>query len=219
MNKRLIVFDIDDTLYLERDYVRSGFESVSSLVFEKYGHAGFFEAAWRIFEQGNRGNVFDLALAELDIDARIVEVGELIRTYREHDPQIQLLPDALEFLARIRQDADIAFVTDGPWESQNAKAKRLGLLEYSDQVIVTAERGRDWHKPSQTSFKYLEKTFSVSSGQCLYYADNPRKDFIGPNTLGWGSIRVRRPGGIYSNLEGLGGADRQIENFENEFCE
>lgn len=217
MSRPLIVFDIDDTLYLERDYVRSGFESVSSYIWEKYGNPGFFDVAWRLFEQGNRGRIFNVALQELKIDERNVEVEELIKTYRTHEPQIKLLPDALEFLGRIRDDADIAFVTDGPPESQNAKAKRLGLFEYSDEIIVTAERGPEWHKPSQTSFKYLEEVFSASSENCSYYADNPQKDFYGPNALGWGSIRVRRPGGIYSTLEGLGGANRQIDNFENEY--
>jgi FMN phosphatase YigB (HAD superfamily) len=30
-------------------------------------------------------------------------------------------------------------------------------------------------------------------------ADNPKKDFAGPNRLGWQTIRVREKMGLYSN--------------------
>jgi len=55
----LYVLDIDDTLYLERDYVRSGFCAVGRWLAEHQNVEDFFERAWALFEAGARGNIFD----------------------------------------------------------------------------------------------------------------------------------------------------------------
>ncbi len=45
-----------------------------------------------------------------------------------------------------------------------------------------------------------------SSGQCVYIADNPLKDFIAPAALGWMPlIRVRRAGALHADLATGGG--------------
>ena len=35
----------------------------------------------------------------------------------------------------------------------------------------------------------------------VYISDNPKKDFIAPNKLGWKSIRYKNPVGIYKDYE------------------
>ncbi|MEL7208731.1 MAG: hypothetical protein AAGK32_10970, partial [Actinomycetota bacterium] len=47
-----MVFDIDDTLYLERDYVRSGFNAVGEHVESQFGTAGVGRRAWELFIEG-----------------------------------------------------------------------------------------------------------------------------------------------------------------------
>src|SRR5438105_4418137 len=56
-----VVFDLDDTLYLEREYVRSGFLYVASTLHGKGGvhQAEIFESLWGLFEVGIRPNTFD----------------------------------------------------------------------------------------------------------------------------------------------------------------
>ena len=57
---RGIVFDIDDTLYLERDYVRSGFAHVAREVGRTDDEAGrLHDWLIRAFESGVRGDTFD----------------------------------------------------------------------------------------------------------------------------------------------------------------
>ena len=68
-----VVFDIDDTLYLERDYVRSGFRAVGEHVARSTGVDGFSDLAFALFEQGLRGHIFDETLLRLgfyDISSR-----------------------------------------------------------------------------------------------------------------------------------------------------
>ena len=98
--KRLVVFDLDDTLFLERDYVRSGFRAVGEFVRRRLAVRGFFGAAWKRFEAGERSLIFDRALADRGVRPGRGIVRELLSVYRTHDPRVRLCADARRYLAR-----------------------------------------------------------------------------------------------------------------------
>lgn len=212
---KLVVLDIDDTLFLEQDYVRSGFRSVDAMLFERIGVIGFFEVAWGLFEAGVRGDIFDQTVKTLGL-IREVEIPELVHLYRTHRPEISLLDDAKQFVEACVGYVNLAVVTDGPPASQNAKIEALGLKKYMNHFVVTGEHGPDWHKPSAKAFLHLQDTLKTSPHDCIYYADNPKKDFIGPRELGWHTTRVIRNGGLHSNEQSAGEADRTVADFANE---
>jgi putative hydrolase of the HAD superfamily len=192
------VFDIDDTLYLERDYVRSGFAAVDAWCREHLGRRGFGELAWQAFEGGTRGDIFDRALRQLGLPVEKSLVDQLVAVYRTHDPQIALLPDAAECLAGLRGCVKLAAISDGPLSSQRAKARRLGLDRWMDQIVLTAALGSGFEKPCPKAFQKIEEAFQCAGPRCLYVADNPQKDFQAPRVLGWRTVRVRRPGGLHA---------------------
>lgn len=205
MKHSCIVFDIDDTLFLERDYVRSGFVAISEWVQSDLHRTGFLEIAWRIFETGRRSDIFDLAFAEMDISVDSDLINLAVQIYRCHLPDIHLLPDTKECFKYIKESGgNIAVVSDGPPESQRRKSEALGLPNFADQIILTGERGVDYAKPSSLGFLEIQNLFGVESSRCVYFADNPMKDFLGPNRLGWTTIRVIRPEGLYSSLDSEG---------------
>lgn len=213
MNRPLVVLDVDDTLYLERDYVRSGFKAVASYLEDNFGIEDFWERAWRLFNSGARGNIFDLVLAN---DVRLAgrfDPWTLVEIYREHVPAISLLPDAREFINECRRRADVAVVTDGPIASQRAKLRALDADEWANEIVVTSEKGMEWHKPSTRAFAYLQEHFRASAGDCAYFGDNPCKDFIGPKALGWRTVRVRRLGGLHESVVDNGGALLVVRSF------
>lgn len=193
----LIVLDMDDTLYLEREYVRSGFHAVGKWIFEEVGIRGFFEDAWRLFEDGVRGNIFDRVLENRGImDDSLVLL--LVRVYRSHEPEIKMLPDAKAFL-QSRSRSNLALITDGPSVSQWAKIRALKLEQYIGKVIVTDDLGPGWSKPNPEVFRKTQG--DLSSESCCYVADNPQKDFAGPSFLGWSrSVRIRREGSLHFDL-------------------
>lgn len=197
MEGKLIVFDVDDTLYLERDYVKSGFQAVDLKLQKTLGIEGFFDYAWEAFTTGTRGNTFQQVLSQLGVSFDDELIKSLVKYYRNHTPNIQLAEDARATLDAIPAGAHIGIVTDGPAESQWAKIKALRLERYDPKIIVTADRGVDWHKPSVKPFIFLQQAAGVTGNNCVYIADNPQKDFIGPEQLGWKTIRIRRVGGIY----------------------
>ncbi|MES9706055.1 hypothetical protein ABWK26_24960 [Bacillus toyonensis] len=86
-----IVFDMDDTLYKEKDYVVSGFKAVDDWIKDNYGKIGFYNIAIRLFNSGEKKFVFNKTLKKLDIDYDEKLISNLIEQYRFHKPDIQLL--------------------------------------------------------------------------------------------------------------------------------
>lgn len=187
----VVVVDVDDTLYLERDYVRSGLIAVSDWCLREFGVAGVADRAWSLFLSGRRRTTISDALTELGMTPTPTEVGELIRVYREHDPTIRMLPDASLFLDQIADLCRLAVITDGPASSQRAKCRALGLDRRSDLIVISEEHGSS--KPDPALFKMVEQHFGTSTDSLIYIADNPAKDFQGPLERGWRSVRIRRP--------------------------
>lgn len=193
------VFDLDDTLYAERDYVRSGFAAVESLVTERLGIQGFADACWQSFLAGERRHIFDDVLRSrfATVDAALVR--ELVSVYRLHQPHIALFADSRRILDRVRRlGLPMALITDGHAISQRAKIEALGLDAWFSTVIVTAELGAGKSKPHPAAYELVQQAIGRQN-QLAYIADNPLKDFLAPNQLGWKSFRVRRPSGLYCN--------------------
>jgi putative hydrolase of the HAD superfamily len=196
---RLIVFDLDDTLYLERDFVRSGFRAVEALL----GRRGFFEAAWRRFRAGERGTIFDGALADLGVCRTRSLIRRLVARYRTHPARIRLCRDAARFLRRPPQ-AHLAIISDGPLAAQRTKVRALRLRGLVHAVVLTARLGQRYAKPHPRAFRTVMRRFRASPADCLYVADNPAKDFDAPRALGWRFVRLRRAGGLHANVASPG---------------
>jgi putative hydrolase of the HAD superfamily len=194
---RCVVFDVDDTLYLERDYIRSGFSVVGRWAASELGIGDFFDRAWRLFVSGVRGTIFDQVLASVGVPVDQHTLGEMVHVYRTHRPAIVLLDDARRAMSALRGRVALAALTDGPLASQTAKIMALGLEDWLDPILCTETLGAAFRKPSRLAFEQVEATTGLRTTACLYAADNPLKDFAGPKELGWRTVRVRRPGGLY----------------------
>lgn len=192
----VIVLDVDDTLYLEATYVRSGFEAVGQHLAAAHGVAGASAKLWDDFVAGVRGSAFDRVLVANGVEPDHGLIAELVEVYRTHRPAIGLTPDAEAFL-RWLDGRPAAAITDGPAESQRAKIEALGLDRFLDPIIVTAELGAGMSKPHHRAFEMIEDAFGALPSHCRYLADNPAKDFVAPLARGWGAIRVRRPSGLH----------------------
>jgi putative hydrolase of the HAD superfamily len=198
---RVVVLDLDDTLYLEREYVRSGFHAVGAHVARLTGVRGFGERCWAMFEAGHRGSTFDVVVTELGLD---VPPSSLVDEYRRHEPTIRLLPDAERFLSKMTGDVPMAVLTDGAPASQRAKIRALGLEDLVDHIVVTDELGGvHLRKPHPAGFEAVMAAFpDVEPREFTYLADNPGKDLRGALDAGWCFLRIRRPGGLHVDFVG-----------------
>ena len=211
---RVIVFDLDDTLFPERDYVRSGLVAAGEWVCRAHGRADFAETAWRLFLGGLRGRLFDETLARLGLAADAETVGSLVDVYRHHRPAITLFADAERTLRTLAGRVRLAIVSDGPLASQQRKVKVLRLEEWCDPIVLTDQWGPGFWKPHERAFREVERITVSGGALCTYVADNPRKDFVAPRALGWRTVRVRRSGGEHAAIAAPNVADVECRELE-----
>ena len=65
---------------------------------------------------------------------------------------------------------------------------------------------RVFWKPSTAGFERLLKVLNVKGQDCVYIADNEKKDFIAPNKLGFSTIQLIRPARIHTSAATEAGA-------------
>lgn len=211
---KVVVFDLDDTLFKEKDYVISGFRSVDSWLQDNYCVEGFLSLALERFGRGERGHIFDDVLKEIGIN---VPVSGLVKQYREHEPIISLGDQVAKSLSELKmQGKELAIITDGYLDVQRKKVKALGLHELVDFVVFSDTWGRNSWKPNRKPFDVVMKEFRKLPEEYVYIGDNPAKDFMGARNVGWQSVRLRIAGREHAGIEAEGAlkADFEIGSWE-----
>ena len=193
----VIVLDMDDTLYNEIDFVKSGFKEIAS-----YLNADIYDEMMIEFEKNGSGKVFNRYAKDEQ------ELKKLIEIYRFHTPDISL--ENKKLLDDIKQNFQTALITDGHYIMQQNKYNRLNLEKWIDYAVFTDK----YHtkKPNKKPYEMVENYFEDEKRFC-YVADNPKKDFIAPNELGWLTIRYKNPVGVYRDEKS--DADYEIENLSD----
>lgn len=185
----VVLFDLDDTLYSEKEYVRSGYRAIAKaypLVED------MFNKLWKAFEAGEPA--VDYVLAEENL---LSEKENCLKIYRWHKPDICFYAGVKELLLRISSSRKIGIITDGRPEGQHAKIESLGLEELVDKIIITDELGGvGYRKPNEKAFILMKEYFNTEFSRMVYVGDNIKKDFIAPEKLGMKSIYFYNPESI-----------------------
>lgn len=182
-----VIFDLDDTLYSEKEYVRSGFKAVSDYL------GGFEARLLQFFEEGK------LAIDEvLKETGRESEKAKVLDVYRSHKPTIHLYPGVNEMIEALKANGiKVGIITDGRPEGQRNKLEALGLKV--DDVIITDELGGvQFRKPCDVSFRILMTRWRMHPSEIVYVGDNALKDFKAPMQLGMRSIWFQNKDGLYT---------------------
>ncbi|MHC4062551.1 MAG: HAD family hydrolase [Planctomycetota bacterium] len=196
-----VVFDLDDALYDEIDYCRSGFAAVAEFLTESPNTPAaesVFDSLWKQFTSGNRTRTFDTTLDELEISYDDNLIRRLVELYRNHVPQITLPADSENVLSELSGEYTLALLTDGFLPAQQLKVRALGIEHYFKCIMYTEQLGRQFWKPSPIGFEKLMETINVKPQNAAYVADNEKKDFIAPNELGFLTIQIIRPARIHT---------------------
>jgi putative hydrolase of the HAD superfamily len=191
-----IVFDLDDTLYLERDFVKSGFRAASIWLEEETGTQGLDKICLSLFNSGQRTEIFDSALAKLNVPQNMVE--SVVEVYRNHSPEISLTNDAKQYFENASKHLFFGLITDGRASTQLAKIRRLELEPILNFIRCTGDWGREFWKPHPRSFEDMEQRSGLHGASLAYIADNPLKDFITPKERGWRTVQIARPERVHT---------------------
>lgn len=195
---KAVLFDLDDTLYEEITFVRSGFRAVTSHLCERFqlNRDELFLTMMEILSKENRGKVFDKVLEHYGLyHPRLVE--ELVCIYRSHQPNIHLYLDAKPTFQMLKSSGiKLGIITDGLHAVQRNKVTALGLQELMDIIIYTDEQGRDYWKPHPATFQRAIKVLAINPSEAVYIGNDPAKDFAGPNATGMVSVHLHRSGNV-----------------------
>ena len=194
-NKKVVIFDLDDTLYSEIDYVKSGYAEIA----KKYtAISDMANKLWYAFKNGKHAINYVLEHENLFSQENL---NCCLDIYRNHKPQIMVYPEAKELLEALKKaGTHIGMITDGRPEGQKAKISALGLDEYFEKIIITDELGGvEFRKPNVIAFEKMRDFFNIPYESMVYIGDNIKKDFIAPQKLGMDSIYFKNPSGLYYN--------------------
>lgn len=230
MTIRAAIFDLDDTLYLERDYVRSGYRAVAEYLLpeprpERIGRQEIEQWLWSRFQRGQAAGAFDVLSAEFSLNLSAPDIAQLVKVYREHQPSIAPISGIPELLSTLHPEFTLGLLADGFLPAQRLKLEALGLERFFDAVVFTEELGRDKWKPSPAGFELMMVKLTAKLGTVpsfssfeklgpvpgfAYISDNPSKDFLAPNQLGWRTIQWLYPGQVHAHLPAPEGGQPQF---------
>ena len=198
---KAIVFDLDDTLISEKEYIKSGFQAISEYICKKYDlqFKKVLSELMTLSEVDSK-NVFNRFFDENKIKYTKQEIKKMITIYRNHRPNITFYEDVLDTVEQLKQNnIKISIITDGYIETQKSKLEAINAYEIFDAVIITEELGREYWKPHPKAFEIIKEKLNVNFEEMMYVGDNPEKDFYIGKIYPINTVRIIRTDSIYKN--------------------
>lgn len=195
---KVVCFDLDDTLYKEIEYLKSAYKEIAEYAAAHcYGCSDCvkilaIKAYNRMFEAYQDGlNAFEELNSFLGLE---LPISDYLYIYRNHKPMITLSGDVTHTLDMLTSNqVRLGLITDGRSIQQRNKIDALGLNRWieNDDIIISGEFGSD--KPALANYEYFMKLYP-GCRDFTYVGDNPNKDFVAPNILGWETICLKDDG-------------------------
>ena len=182
MQNKVVVFDLEDTLYQEIDFLKSGYHAVADYLTKSHGTHDLYTEMLEAYLSGEK-DVFQKVLDDHHLTA---DKSELLDIYRYHLPQIHLDSKVRSVLEQLKGKCHLAMVTDGRPQTKRNIINALGLSEFFKwtDVYISDEVGH--LKTAPYSFEKIIDTYPDC--QYIYVGDNPAKDFLVPNQLRWMTV-------------------------------
>ncbi len=203
---RAIVFDLDDTLYPRRAFVRSGFAAAAAVLSARTSVPA--HSIYRLLCRATRaheGRELQRVCARLGVPEH--DVPALVDVIRAHRPRLSLARQVVSALERLRRDWRIGILTNGVPAIQRRKIDALGLAPLVDAVVCAADCGRGAGKPDPAAFRAVLARLGAEPRLTVFVGDDPIADIAGARRAGLQTIQV--PGPSWRRLPRL--AARLIE--------
>ena len=173
----IIVFDLDDTLYEEITYVKSGFKAVADYLSKKYQVAVskkiYSEFVQTLQKQG-RGKIFDFVLSKYNLSNKTL-IQKCLSVYRLHKPKISLSVSGRTCLERLKEYPKY-LLTDGNKIVQTKKIKALKIDKYFRNMMLTHNYGVNYSKPSTYCFYKILEWERAKPKDLIYIGFNMKLD-------------------------------------------
>lgn len=193
-----IIFDLDDTLYFQKDQFvevveKTGFLTNKIKMTDLYNH--FRDASEHTYRLQTQG---ELTLEQMRI-IRIREAYEKIGImltdknakewqlcYEEAQKNIQLSFEIQKLLSDCKERGiQLGIITNGPSKHQRMKIAALGLKKWIPENHIVVSGDINISKPNRLIFETLQNQMLFETEETYYVGDNFDNDVIGANKVGW----------------------------------
>lgn len=182
----VVLLDLDDTLYAERDWLLAGCQTVAARAAALLGRPAAELYDWllqRLLAEG-RERLFDALLAAHGISDPAL-TALLVHAFRSQRPQLEAFSDVRPAFAALQaRGCRLGLITDGVSCVQHAKLDGLGLREAFELVLCTDDLPGAPRKPAPLAFRVALAHFGCAAHEAVYVGDDPAKDFLAPHALG-----------------------------------
>lgn len=182
---KLVVFDLDNTLYDEKQY----FDAVFKNFCKKY-NIPYNTSFLTQYAHSNGQDIFKDFLLNTQIGYSQQYHNELFDIYCTLSHPLSLYSDASEILQYLQnKNITFAILTNGPVLAQKNKIKNLNL-EHLD-IFYAREEGKQYEKPHKQAF-YKVLNCYPNATQSFFVGDTLETDIIGAKNAKMFTIYINR---------------------------
>jgi len=191
---KVIIFDLDNVLYDEKNYILATFKKVAELLDKKFNLKSKEVYNQLVKDFNKKTSLYPRLFNDLlkkyfgrcDQDL----LNEILLAYSKVKPKIYLYPGAEKIISKLKASYQLVLLTNGRIDTQKNKVKILKIAPYFTNIIYARKFGAKHEKPSTLPYKKILKILNISANQAVAIGDNPYTDFKGPKKLGIKTVRV-----------------------------
>jgi putative hydrolase of the HAD superfamily len=188
--ERAIVFDLDDTLYPYRAFLRSGFTAVGARLAAERGLSA--PAVVRCLRDAlrtpQRGRELQRLCEQFALPVDLIPM--LKTTMRHHAPSLRLPGASRLVLTELRARWRVGVLTNGDPVVQRRKTEALRLGSFVDVVVFACECGDGFGKPAPQTFHTVLDRLEARPEAAVFVGNDVQADMMGASSVGMRTIHV-----------------------------
>jgi len=197
--KRLVIFDLDNTLVVNRPAAKLAYEAAirflskeTKLDFQKL-HNHWRRIVQKLqIETEPEKRVFEYSLHELTLAHKLADtlIPPCIKVYeKELLTNLRPMPGSKEIVSWLKEEGSLVAVAAGTDRSMaKHKLKTAGFLKLIDKIISASEVGS--MKPDKKYFQLILQELKIKPDQAMVISDSKKEDIQVADALGIRSILI-----------------------------
>ncbi len=182
MKIKVVGFDLDNTLYDQKQYEYNLFDSIADQIGRdfKLDKEIIFKKLCEQYEKGTKHRFFDEIIKKLSLCEEKAE--EYIKfvvlpIYRGKVENLKPWSDRINFAEKIKElSLKISLITNGRVEAQQNKLETLGITHLFDLILISDSYYPPRRKPDLFMFEQCLDFFDIKGSEMIYIGDNDTED-------------------------------------------
>lgn len=176
------IFDLDDTLYPEIDYIKPAYFRLSKEIEQRNGIP--VESSYNFlldeFIRGNRHKLFDRFITSFGLNSSSMEYMLSILRSVTIENGLQMYPHMIDFIEKLKEKEVTCFVvTNGNVEQQRNKINHLGIARHFAEIVYANNLTP---KPDPASWYFLKRKFNLNESESVYVGDAQSDELFAVNS-------------------------------------